>query len=62
MSTRKTSVRNAILCTALVAFSGSIFAASPGWGGGGIPLPGPNVAASPGWGGGGIPLPGPNVA
>lgn len=57
MLARVLSVRNAILCTALVAFSSSAFAMPAG---GGIPVPGPNVAAMPA--GGGIPVPGPNVA
>ena len=58
MLTRTLSVRNAILSSALIAFSSSAFAAVPI--GGGVPVPGPNVAAVPI--GGGVPVPGPNVA
>jgi hypothetical protein len=58
MVARMLGVRNAILCSALIAFSSSAFAAMPY--GGGVPMPGPNVAAMPY--GGGVPMPGPNVA
>ena len=58
MLARTLSIRNVVLSSALVAFSGSAFASMPS--GGGIPMPGPNVAAMPS--GGGIPMPGPNVA
>lgn len=43
MLTRSLSVRNAILGSALMAFSATAFAAFPGYGGG-IPVPGPNAA------------------